>query len=59
MTVGVSKTKGMAFGDGLSVADIAPLRDCGEIEMVNSFTFLGSVVSIDSDIREDIKGRMA
>ena len=33
----VSKTKGMAFGDGLSAADIAPLQtDSEEIEMVNN-----------------------
>jgi len=50
----------MAFGEGLSVADTAPLQcDCGEIEMVNSFTYLGSVVSNDGDISEDIKSRLS
>jgi len=44
----------MAFGDGLSVVDTAPLQcDYGEIEMVNSFTYLESVVSGDGDICED------
>ena len=49
----------MASGDGLSVADTAPLQtDGGEIEMVNNFTYLGSVVSDDGDISEDIKCRL-
>jgi len=39
LTVSVPKTKRVAFGDGLSVADIAPLQtNGGEIEMVNNFT---------------------
>ena len=60
LTVNVSKTKGMAFGDGLSAADIAPLQtDSGEIEMVNNFTYLGSVVSSDGEILEDIRCRLA
>ena len=60
LTVSVSKRKGMAFGDGLSVADTAPLQtDDGEIEMVNSFTYLESVVYNDGDLCEDIKMRLA
>ena len=40
LTVNVSKTKGMTFGDGLSVADIASLQtDSGEIKMVSNFTY--------------------
>jgi len=36
----------MAFGDGFGVVDTAPLQcDYGEIEMVYSFPYLGSVVS--------------
>jgi len=59
LTVSVSKTKGMSFGDSLSVADTAPLQcDCEEIEMVNSFTYLGSVVSNDGDISQYIKFRL-
>ena len=42
------KTKGMAScDDDLSAAHIASLQtDSGEIEMVNNFTYLGSVVCI-------------
>ena len=50
----------MASGDDLSVADTAPLQaNGGEIEMVNKFTYLGSVVSNDGDFFEDIKCRLA
>ena len=50
----------MAFGDGLSAVDIAPLQtDSGEIEMVNNFTYLGLVVSSDGEILEDIHCRLA
>ena len=60
LTVSVPKAKGMASGDGLSVADTAPLQaDGGEIEIVKNFTYLGSVVSNDGDISEDIKRRLA
>ena len=45
----------MASCDGLSAANIAPLQtDSGEIEMINNFTYLGSVVSSDGDILEGI-----
>ena len=41
------KTQGMASCDDLSAAHIASLQtDSGEIEMVNNFTYLGSVVCI-------------
>ena len=37
LIVNVSKTKGMAFGDGMSAADIAPLQtDSEESEMVTN-----------------------
>ena len=50
----------MASGDGLSAADIAPLQtDGGETKMVNNFTYLGSVVSSDSEILKDIWYRLA
>ena len=59
LTVNVSKTKGMASRDGLSAADIAPLQTVsGEIEMVDNFTYLGSVVSSDIEIFEDIQCRL-
>ena len=60
MTVSVPKTKGMAFGDGLSAADTALLQTDGrDIQNVDNFTYLGSVVCSDGEILEDIKCRLA
>ena len=59
LTVSVPKTKRVAFGDGLSVADIAPLQtNGGEIEMVNNFTHRFSGVWW-REICEDNKCRLA
>ena len=60
LTVGITKTKGMALGEGLVDIDTVPVQiKDGEIEMVERFTYLGSVVSIDCDILEDVKCRIA
>ena len=50
----------MASGEGLVDIDTAPVQiEDGEIEMVERFTYLGSVVSSDCDILEDVKCRIA
>ena len=55
LTVNVTKTKGMASGEDLADSDTAPVQvEDGEIEMVERFTYLGSVVSSDCDILEDV-----
>ena len=54
LTVSITKTKGMASDD------TAPVQiEDGEIEMVECFTYLGSVVLSDCDILEDVKCRIA
>ena len=60
LTVSVTKTKGMASGEDLADSDTAPVQvEDDEIEMVERFTYLGSVVSSDCDILEDVKCRIA
>ena len=46
LTVSLPKTKGLAMGAALSEDDISPVVvEGGEIEMVSSFTYLGSKLS--------------
>ena len=60
LTVSTEKTKGMAVGNSLTEEDVAPVKvEGGEIEMVEQFTYLGSVISKDGDIMEDVKCRIA
>ena len=61
LTVGIEKKKGMAVGEGLGDEDVAPVRVEGgwQIEMVEHFSYLGSVVSRDGDVTEDVKCRIA
>ena len=60
LTVSVTKTKGMASSEDLADSDTAPVQvEDDEIEMVERFTYLGSVVSSDCDILEDVKCRIA
>jgi len=60
LSVSVLKTKGMASGIGVCVADADPLQiDDDEIETVDSFIYQGSVISSDGEISEDIKCRIA
>ncbi len=49
VTVSIEKTKGMAMGKNLNDEDVAPVKvEGGEIEMVDDFTYLGSVLSRDA-----------
>ena len=60
MTVTIEKPKGLAKGDNLSEEDVAPVQvEGGEIEMVDHFTYLGSTLSRDGDVMEDVKCRIA
>ena len=59
LTVSIEKTKRLATGDNLSEEDIAPVQvKGGEIEMVDHFTYLGSTLSRDGDVMEDVKCRI-
>ena len=60
MTVSLAKTKGMVLGPGVTDEDLASVSvEGGEIEVVDSFTYLGSVLSSDGEVMEDIKCRIA
>ena len=60
LTVSTEKTKGMALGKGLGDVDVAPVTvEGGEIEVVDSFTYLGSIMSRDGEVMEDVKSRRA
>ena len=60
LTVSIPKTKGMAMGGSLCEEDVAPVKvESGEIEVVEHFTYLGSVLSSSGDVREDVKSRIA
>ena len=57
LTVSTEKTKGMAMG---SDEDVAPVQvKGGEIEMVEHFSYLGSVLSCDGEVMKDVKSRIA
>ena len=48
LTVSTEKTKGMAVGNSLTEEYVAPVKvKGGEIEMVEQFTYFGSVISKD------------
>ena len=60
LTVSASKTKFMVVGHGVVDSDRLPLDIDGmEIECVESFVYLGSVVSPDSRSQADVKRRLA
>ena len=48
------------MGEELSEEDVAPVQVKGEeIEMVEHFTYLGSVLSCDGEVMRDVKSRIA
>ena len=54
LTVSIVKTKGMAVGSSLTDEDVAPVKvEGGDIEMVEQFPYLGSVISKDRDVMEE------
>ena len=59
LTVSIEKTKVMATGDNLCEEDIAPVQvEGGEIEVVDHFMYLGSTLSRDGGVIEDVKCRI-
>ena len=60
LTVSIEKIKAMTVGEKLDDDDTAPLQvEDGEIKIVEQLTYLGSVMSKDGDVMEDVKGRVA
>ena len=48
------------MGEELSDEDVAPVQvEGGEIEMVEHFPYLGSVLSCDGEVMKDVKSRIA
>ena len=59
LTVSLPKTKGMAMGTGVGIADVTPLSlEGGEIEMVTEFTYLGSCLCSDGEDTREIACRI-
>ena len=60
LSVSLDKTKGMAFGrDAYSDNAMEPVQvDGGVIKMVNKFVYLGSCVSEDSELSEEVSNRI-
>lgn len=59
LAVSIEKTKGMAVGERLSDEDVAPVQvEGGEIERVDHFAHLGTVMSRDGDVMENLKCRI-
>ena len=53
LTVNIHKTKGMSINSHLVPEDTQPVHTAkGLIEMVNDFTYLGSNITVDSEIRD-------
>ncbi len=57
--VGSSLSGSFEVGEGLMDEDVAPLLvEGGEIELVEDFTYLGSVLSSSGDVMIDVKNRI-
>ncbi len=60
LTVSIHKTKGMSINSHLVPEDTQPVHTAeGEIEMVNNFTYLGSNITVDGEIRDEVKCHIA
>ena len=55
LTVSIAKTKGMVIGSHCTPTDILPVQLEGPIEIVQEFTYLGSNISRDSEVKGDVK----
>ena len=59
LTVSMEKTKGMAVGHHDNGSDTLPVQLAGgQIEMVSDFTYLGSNITSDGEVKEDVKIRI-
>ena len=59
LTVSVRKTKGMVIGRHLAPTDSLPVQlDEGPVEIVKSFTYLGSNITDDGEVSEEVKCRI-
>ena len=60
LTVNINKTKGMVVGHHSNESEVSPLQvNGGTIEMVNKFPYLGSTISKDGELEEEVSNRIA
>ena len=59
LTVSIAKTKGMVIGSHCTPTDILPVQlEGGPIEIVQEFTYLGSSISRDGEVKGEVKCRI-
>ena len=59
LNVSIAKTKGMVIGSHCTPTDILPVQlERGPIEIVQEFTYLGSSISRDSEVKSEVKCRI-
>ena len=59
LTVSIQKTKGLAVGRQLTPRDQAPVQlEEGTIELVPDFTYLGSNITSDGEVKSEVKIRI-
>ena len=60
LTVSLVKSKGMVAGIGADTSVLAPISvEGGVMELVESFQYLGSIISSDGNLYEELSGRLA
>ena len=59
LTVSIEKTKGLVMGRHLQPSDKLPMQlDGGTIELVEDFTYLGSKITEDEEVRKEVATRI-
>ena len=59
LTVSIEKTKGMVIGSHLTPSDTLPVQlKEGAIEIVPDFTYLGSTITNNGEVKEEVKRRI-
>ena len=60
LTISIPKTKGLIMGRHLTPTDMAPIQlDTGCIEIVQDFTYLGSMITTDEEVGKDVTSRIS
>ena len=60
LTISIPKTKGLIMGRHLTPTDMAPIQlDTGCIEIVQDFTYLGSMITTDGEVGKDVRSRIS
>ena len=60
LTVNIQKTKGMIIGQQMNASDSMSVElDSGSIEIVQDFTYLGSNITCDGEVQNEVKIRIS